>query len=264
MISPNGREVAFVRVPAKPDGRRQGKAAWAGLGASARRWRSQAGHDARTRCGPVRGGLRTVGRCSSIRRFHSMRSSRRMALRRGARRVRERKSMTSPLGLRRSGTRSNRIRPEVSRRFGPGLKAMREPATRGSSIESPFKVSRRSKSALDWGRVFEVSLGPGGTPPRRIGRGAVSRFDAIYAVDGRQVIMAARSGEVHPDEILDSRLERFTLEPSGLENATVLLEMPGWALSDPLPPGPTGVWSHSGVHRSMNRSIAVVGSGSSR
>ena len=88
-------------------------------------------------------------------------------------------------------------------------------------------------------QTFEVSLATRDAAPRRIGRGAVERFDAVYSVDGRQVFMAARSGEVHPDEILDSRLEQFTLESPASENATVLLDMPGWALSDPLP-GPDG------------------------
>ncbi len=88
-------------------------------------------------------------------------------------------------------------------------------------------------------QIFEVTVEPDGSSPRRIGRGAVERFDAVHSVDGRQVIMAARSGEVHPDAILESRIEQFTIEPPALETATVLLDMPGWALSDPLP-GPDG------------------------
>ena len=49
--------------------------------------------------------------------------------------------------------------------------------------------------------------------------------------------MAARSGEVHPDEILDARLERVDLAEDA--SSTVILETAGWAFTDPMP-GPDG------------------------
>ncbi|MAH67371.1 MAG: peptidase S9 [Phycisphaerae bacterium] len=86
-------------------------------------------------------------------------------------------------------------------------------------------------------QVYLVSLGEDAGPPRRLGRGAVDRFDPVFSIDGRSVFMAARSGEVHPDEILDARLERVDLTDEA--SSTVFLETVGWAFVDPIP-GPDG------------------------
>jgi dipeptidyl aminopeptidase/acylaminoacyl peptidase len=86
-------------------------------------------------------------------------------------------------------------------------------------------------------QVFLVPIGDDAGPPRRLGRGVVDRFDPVFSIDGRSVVMAARSGEVHPDEILDARLERVDLAEDA--SSTVILETAGWAFTDPMP-GPDG------------------------
>jgi dipeptidyl aminopeptidase/acylaminoacyl peptidase len=86
-------------------------------------------------------------------------------------------------------------------------------------------------------QVFLVPIGDDAGPPRRLGRGVVDRFDPVFSIDGRSVVMAARSGEVHSDEILDARLERVDLAEDA--SSTVILETAGWAFTDPMP-GPDG------------------------
>ncbi|MCP4011581.1 MAG: S9 family peptidase [Phycisphaeraceae bacterium] len=86
-------------------------------------------------------------------------------------------------------------------------------------------------------QIYLVPLGDDAGPPRRLGRGVVDRFDPTFSVDGRSVFLAARSGKVHPDEILDARLERVDLAEEA--SSTVILETVGWAFTDPIP-GPDG------------------------
>lgn len=100
-----------------------------------------------------------------------------------------------------------------------------------------FQGEKAVEERLRLRQVYLVPLGEDPSPPRRLGRGAVDRFDPVFSVDGGSVFLAARSGEVHPDEILDARLERVDLADEG--SATVVLEAPGWAFLDPNP-GPDG------------------------
>ena len=121
------------------------------------------------------------------------------------------------------------------------VRAWLEGNTRDRNPRLVDRIAFQGEQAIDervrLRQVFLVPLGDDTGPPRRLGRGVVDRFDPVFSVDGRSVFMAARSGEVHPDEIMDARLERVELAEEA--SSAVILETPGWAFTDPIP-GPDG------------------------
>ena len=237
-ISPNGREVAFVRAPAKPDDAEKEKPrgqVWVLPldGGEARQITTLEHGAARPRWAP-NGRSLLVDSQIPLDEIIALDGPPTWSPTRPGKKVHDESA--------RLEAERNEIEPSPAGSLEQ-IRSWLEGNARASDPRVVDRIAFQGEQALEertrLRQVFEVNVKPDGLAPRRIGRGAVSRFDAIYSVDGRQVIMAARSGEVHPDEILDSRIEQFTLEPPAIEKATVLLEMPGWSLSDPLP-GPDG------------------------